>query len=295
MQNQQNKTPELQKTLNLFRQDIDQIDHQIIALLEERMEIISQVGELKKSNKEKFFIRSSREADMIKSLLNKSSSKFPKSTIANIWRKIITAANMHEQPFSIALHNPKNISDYAYLVREYYNDEISIISCDSANNVVSEIEKDIAQIGVFALPKNDSDEGGEHWWVNLANNQKGIKIFAKIPFVKFLDDEKNHHDTELVAVGIKTPEKSNQDNTLLCVELKSEISKQNLLMTLKDCGAEAKILKTAQLTGVKGIKFYLVEIAGFFVEGDAVVEFIKNSDIKPYVKALGHYATPILV
>jgi chorismate mutase len=66
MQNQQNKTPELQKTLNLFRQDIDQIDHQIIALLEERMEIISQVGELKKSNKEKFFIRSSREADMIK-------------------------------------------------------------------------------------------------------------------------------------------------------------------------------------------------------------------------------------
>ena len=149
MQNQQNKTPELQKTLNLFRQDIDQIDHQIIALLEERMEIISQVGELKKSNKEKFFIRSSREADMIKSLLNKSSSKFPKSTIANIWRKIITAANMHEQPFSIALHNPKNISDYAYLVREYYNDEISIISCDSANNVVSEIEKDIAQIGVY--------------------------------------------------------------------------------------------------------------------------------------------------
>jgi hypothetical protein len=232
---------------------------------------------------------------MIKVLLQNSPSKFSKSTIVNIWRKIITAANMQEQPFSIALHNPKNISDYIYLVREYYNDEISIISCDSANNVVSEIEKDIAQIGIFALPKNEGHDDSEHWWVNLANNQKGIKIFAKIPFVKFLDEEKNLSDTELVAVGIKAPERSMDDNTLLCIELKSEVSKQNLLMLLKELPIETKILATAELKGVKGIKFYLVELSGFFDETDEAIKFLKNSDFKPYVKTLGHYAKPILI
>ena len=63
---------------------------------------------------------------MIKDLLKKSGNILPKTTIISIWRKIITTANMHEQPLVIAIHNPKNSPDYNYLVREYYNELVPL-------------------------------------------------------------------------------------------------------------------------------------------------------------------------
>ena len=46
------------KELAKLRVQIDQIDDKLISLLNERMEVVTKVGELKTSNGEKFFIRS---------------------------------------------------------------------------------------------------------------------------------------------------------------------------------------------------------------------------------------------
>ena len=70
-ENQQNKT------LALFREQIDEIDLKILNLLKDRMVVIKNVGDLKKSYNEKFYIRSNREADMIKNLVNLAENKFP--------------------------------------------------------------------------------------------------------------------------------------------------------------------------------------------------------------------------
>ena len=257
-ENQQNKK------LALFREQIDEIDLKILNLLKDRMEIVKNVGELKKSYNEKFYIRSNREADMIKNLVNLSENKFPKSAIINIWRKIITTANMNEQPLKIAIHNPKNISDYVYLTREYYNNDVPIINYDSANSVVSDLENNNAQIGIFALP-NSNDDGdkkedtAENWWISLANNRIGLKIFAKIPFVEFEQKEKNFNSIQLVATAIKEPEKSSSDNTLITIETGKEISKSSILSALNEVGFEGKILKSAQIIQFDGIKFHLIE------------------------------------
>ena len=58
-------------SLNKFRDEIDKTDCQILELLQKRMLIINQVGELKSLHQQKFFIRSNREADMIKNLIVK--------------------------------------------------------------------------------------------------------------------------------------------------------------------------------------------------------------------------------
>ena len=58
-ENQQNKT------LALFREQIDEIDLKILNLLKDRMSIIKDVGDLKKSYNEKFYIRSNREISSI--------------------------------------------------------------------------------------------------------------------------------------------------------------------------------------------------------------------------------------
>lgn len=295
MENQHNKTHE--GALLALRQEIDAIDNQIIDLLGKRMEIINRVGDLKKTNNEKFFIRSSREADMIKDLIKRSQSNFPKSAIVSIWRKIIAAANMHEQALNIALHNPKNISDYSYLLREYYYDAVPITCHDSTTNIVSEIEKGEAQIGVFALPNSKEDHEksdiGENWWIGLANNKSGIKIFAKIPFIEIV--EKNSDKPTLVAVAIKPAEKSQEDNSLLYVEVKKEISCSKILAELAAQDLKAKILKSVKLPQIDDVLFYLIELEGFYVEEDEAIKNFSKSKIRPYVKVLGSYSLPIKI
>ena len=293
-ENQQNKQ------LASFREQINEIDLKILTLLKDRMAIIKDVGELKKSYNEKFYIRSNREADMIKNLVNLSENKFPESAIINIWRKIITTANISEQALKIAIHNPKNISDYVYLTREYYNNDVPIVNYDSSNSVVSDLENNNAQIGIFALP-NSNDDGdkkedtAENWWISLANNRIGLKIFAKIPFVEFEQKEKNFNSIQLVATAIKEPEKSSSDNTLITIETSKEISKSSILSALQEVGFEGKILKSAQIIQFDGIKFHLIELNGFYLENDAIIKKFSQTKIKPFVKVLGHFAQTILI
>lgn len=293
-ENQQNKT------LALFREQIDEIDLKILNLLKDRMAVIKNVGDLKKSYNEKFYIRSNREADMIKNLVNLAENKFPKSAIINIWRKIITTANMNEQELRIAIHNPKNISDYTYLIREYYNNDVPIINYDSANSVVSDLENNNSQIGIFALPSSNEEsdkkeDTKENWWISLANNRIGLKIFAKIPFVEFEQKDKNPNSIQLVATAIKEPEQSNSDNTIITIETSKDITKSAILSALKEVELDGKILKSAQIIQFDGIKFYLIELKGFYLENDEILKKFSQTKIKPYIKVLGHFAQTILI
>lgn len=284
--------------LNNLRQQIDQIDDQIIALLAARMAVVMRVGELKKQNSESFFIKSSREADMIKNLLKKSDDKLFHATIVSIWRKIITNANIHEQPLKIAIHNPKNISDIGYLVREYYNNEVPILSFDSANNVVLELENKHSQIAIFELPnaENESEkkeDTKENWWISLAYNKAGLRVFAKIPFIEFANRDRRFSELQLVAVAIKPAEKSAEDCTVLVVEVASEVSRHQLLNVLKEEQLEARILKAASTKQFDRISFFLIELNGFFEENSEILKRLAAHKTKPFVKVIGHFAKPI--
>lgn len=281
MENQQNKKY-LEELLGC-RKKIDKIDEEILALLQKRMEIVNEVRKIKSQNGEEFFIKSAREADMIKALVSKYDGVLPKSTIIGIWRKIIVSANVMEQPLKIALHNPEKIVDYNYLLREYYADFVPIISHDSVANTSLDIEKKIAQIAAFALPKSDNDNSCENWWINLANNQNGIKVFAKIPFLSCEDAP------SLALLAIKKQEKSSADNSLFCIEIATTISKSQILAAMKEVGITAKILKTAQLKAVNDISFHLIEAEGFYDEKSDEITSLAKHKIHPFVKVLGVY------
>lgn len=281
------------KELLGFRDEINKIDEKVLSLLQKRMKIVDGVAKLKTKNKENFFIKSAREADMIKELLRKFGDDFPKETIINIWREIITASNMHEQPIQIAVLNPNNISDYDYMVREYYSSNVPIKNFSSTFSLISEIEKGQVQIGVFALP-NDND-GGENWWINLANNKIGLKVFAKIPFIEYENNANNYTRTNLLTIAIKEAEKSKDDNSLLYVEVDQEITKPQILSSLKQCNLAGKILKYTKLEQVEGVGFYLIELDGFFNQEDVAIKNFSKLTIKPYIKILGHYPKAVIL
>ena len=297
MENQHNNN----KLIDL-RGQIDQIDNQIITLLNQRMGIVAKVGELKRSNGEKFFIKSAREADMIKNLIEKahenqeSSPLIPKSVIVSIWRKIITSANNLEQEIKIAFHNPgQKYNSCHHILREYYADFIPIHDYSSSTNTIAAIEKNSAQIGIFTLSdmENKNDDL-DHWWINMAASQSGLKVFAKIPFIHY---QKNHGEIteDLFAVAIKNAEKSLDDKSLLLVELDKEFSSHLLAKSFTNVGLKAKIIKQAKIKEIRNINFYLVEIEGFFEAEDEKIKSLSKSRIKPHVKIIGHYPTPILL
>lgn len=268
-----------------LRSKIDNIDNNLINLLNQRMEVIREVGVYKKSINENFFIKSAREVDMIKHLLTKADQSIPKSTIVSIWRKIITSANVLEQKLNIAVHNPDKIIDYQYLIREYYGDFVPLIFHDSTSHIIAEIEKRECQIGIFALPIKGQNKI-ENWWINLANNQSGIKVFARIPLI-------GNSPYQLVGVAIKPPEKSNDDQTLLTIEVSNEYSSYQVDEALNITKLKFKILQSTKLDQIQNVNFYLIEIDGFFEEKSPEILKFAQSQIKPFIKVLGHFAKPI--
>lgn len=230
-----------EEALSLLRQKIDKIDEKLISLFEERMKIVAEVGQLKKNNKERFFIKSAREADMIKSLIAKSN--LPQSLVVDIWRKLITTANICEQPFSIAAHRSKKTDDYERILRQYYNDSIPILYFDKVDDVIDAAKKNAETIAVFALPtasKNSADEDqSENWWINLANDNGNLKVFAQLPLIKL------SNRINLVAAATKEVEQSSSDNSLIYIELENEFSESDLIFILSSCQFSAKILRTS--------------------------------------------------
>ncbi len=285
MQNQENK--DYQQKLGEFRSEINAIDDEILNLLKKRMEIVAKVRQVKEQNHENFFIKPAREADMIKNLVAKAPNSMTKSAIVSIWRKIITSSNMFEQPLKIAICNPSKNTLFEHFIQDYYADFVPIINHDSINNAILELEKNNAQITVFALPCDNQDLN-ENWWINVANNKSGIKVFAKLPFLK---QDKNN--LGLVALAIKKQEKSSSDETLLYVETDSEISRAQILSTLKSNGIEGKILKSTKVKEVNNITFSLIELQNYFDEESPEIKAFAASKIKPFVKVLGCYATQI--
>lgn len=281
MQNQENKNF-TGKLLGL-RKEIDEIDDKILNLLKDRFDVVNRVKDLKDGEKDKFYIKSAREADMIRDLIKKSEDKLPKILIMNIWRKIISFSNCFEQNLKIALHNPNKISDLKHILACYYNNEIPVISHDTVSTVVMELESNKSQIAVFALPKDKNDDIDRDWWVNLANNTSGIKVFAKIPMID------GYAEYDLVALAIKEVEKSDFDNSLLCIETSNEVKEGQFLADLSANFEDFKVIKSSKSEKYGNNIFYLVEIKGFLEEKDQKLVDFSSSESRPYVKILGVY------
>ena len=287
------------KNIQILRDEIDAIDKQIIELIKSRMFIIPRVSEFKKNNDEKFYIKSAREADMIKNLVSKVEGSYLKQAVASIWRKIICVANMEEQVLKIGIHNPRSISDYEYLVKDHFLAQANISNFDSATNLIAEMQNGSINIGVFLLPSDNDDfdkkdSFQENWWINMANNQIGLKIYCKIPFVEFSSNKKMSN-ISLVATAIKSPEQSMQDSTIICLEANSQFSKSQIIALFKDNNLNAKILKSVKIQQLLGIVFYLIELDGFYLEDNLILKKLSQSNIKPFIKVLGHFPTPIIL
>ncbi|MFA6877622.1 MAG: chorismate mutase [Fusobacterium sp.] len=93
----------INKNLTNLRLELDNIDNKIAKLILERIDIVKQVGQIKKQEKNNFYVPS-REDEII----SKISSNYPElsiSIIKAVFTEIISACRSYEKIFNIAIQN----------------------------------------------------------------------------------------------------------------------------------------------------------------------------------------------
>lgn len=156
-----------------LRTQIDAIDDQLIALLQERARYVRQVGELKESEGNQCsFLRPAREAVMVRRLVERVGDAYDASFVERVWRTIISASLMMEQSLRVCvLRDPSILCAVGH-----YFPGVPVDIVDGFDALEGMIATDTSVIGV--LPAELEPE-----WVGAVVEGKG-NIFAEVPFVQ---------------------------------------------------------------------------------------------------------------
>ena len=96
------------KKLDLLRGDINSLDDKILDLLKQRAEIVTEIGEQKKSKTD--IVDITREQKVLDRLLQNSKTKYSKDSIVRIWREIFQASTKLQENNSPLITTKRSIN-----------------------------------------------------------------------------------------------------------------------------------------------------------------------------------------
>lgn len=138
-----------------LRVQIDAVDQQLLALLNQRAKLAQAVGEVKKLDGSPVF-RPDREAQVIDRVKNRNPGPVLGDSIAPIWREIMSACRSLEARQRVAFLGPiGTFSEQATL--NYFGSSIEALACPSIDEVCRATVAGSADFGV--LPIENSTEG----------------------------------------------------------------------------------------------------------------------------------------
>ncbi len=138
-----------------LREKIDALDRELLVLLNQRMGLALEVGELKKGEGSVVF-RPEREAQVIDGLKGINPGPLPKDCVAPIWREIMSASRALETPTRVAYLGPAGtFSEEAAL--GYFGSSILRVPCANFDEVFHVTATGAADFGV--VPVENSSEG----------------------------------------------------------------------------------------------------------------------------------------
>ncbi|MFM2068931.1 MAG: hypothetical protein RLZZ584_3840, partial [Pseudomonadota bacterium] len=138
-----------------LRNKIDALDGELLALLNRRMQLAIEVGELKKREGSVVF-RPEREAQVIDGMKARNPGPLRNESVAPIWREIMSASRALETPTRVAYLGPAGtFSEEAAL--GFFGSSIVRVPCASMDEVMRATTAGAADFGV--MPVENSTEG----------------------------------------------------------------------------------------------------------------------------------------
>jgi chorismate mutase/prephenate dehydratase len=154
------------KTLDQLRQDIDNIDQEIHALINRRAKCAEQVAETKLKDFEQqngaadlskvMFYRPEREAQVLQKVIDRNEGPLDGKTVAHIFREIMSACLALEKPMEVAYLGPEGTFTQAATIKHFGQSVIGVPQATIAS-VFAQVESGQCNYGV--VPVENSTEG----------------------------------------------------------------------------------------------------------------------------------------
>ncbi|MFM9916208.1 MAG: prephenate dehydratase [Rhizobacter sp.] len=138
-----------------LRTQIDALDRDLLALLNQRASLALEVGEVKKKEGSVAF-RPEREAQVIDGLKARNSGPLSSDSVAPIWREIMSACRALETPTRVAYLGPAGTFREAAALG-FFGSSIVKVPCASIDEVFRATTAGAADFGV--VPVENSTEG----------------------------------------------------------------------------------------------------------------------------------------
>lgn len=164
--------------LDDVRNRIDSIDTELLRLLNERAEMVHEVGEIKKANGLEFYAPE-REESLLRKLVGRNQEaggKLPEKSVRAIYREIMSAALALETDFRIAYLGPAGTWTHQAAISKFGN-SVDYLPQTNFADVFDAVARGKALYGV--VPIENSTEGAVSHTLDLFADSP-LKICAQI-------------------------------------------------------------------------------------------------------------------
>ena len=162
-------------SLDDLRQKIDSIDRELIRLLNERADVVHEVGKIKKRDNLEIYAPD-REEKLLRSVVAKSKGRLPEKSIRAIYREIMSAALALEDDLKIAYLGPAGTWTHQAAINKFGH-SVEFFPQPSFADVFEQVTRNLADYGV--VPIENSTEGAVTHTLDLFADSP-LKIYGQV-------------------------------------------------------------------------------------------------------------------
>ena len=259
-----------------LRAELDTIDDAIHDLLMRRARVVEAVAQSGK----RAALRPGREASILRRLLSRHQGSLPPQALYRIWRELLAATTAMQDGFSLAVCDPDPRAAYTQLAREQYGALTPLRAHHSPSQAIGDLSGGAASVAVLPLPSET-----EGWWTALLHPD--IHVVARLPF--WTPRPEGSPSVQALVVAPFPPDASEQDRSLLGLELEEDVSRGRLTAAVTAAGFAPGMVLLRRDPGAP-VAHALVEVEGHVAANDPRLAGLDAAS-RPVV--LGGYAVPI--
>jgi chorismate mutase / prephenate dehydratase len=140
-----------------LRAQIDAVDEQLHALINQRARLAKQAGISKHSDGHTVdFYRPEREAEVLRRALERNAGPLRNEEIVRLFREIMSACLAQEEPLKVAFLGPEGTFTQAAVLK-HFGHSVRSLALSTVDEVFQEVEAGTADFGVVAI--ENSSEG----------------------------------------------------------------------------------------------------------------------------------------
>jgi len=143
--------------LGTLRADIDAVDEQLHALLNQRARLAQRAGISKHEDGHTVdFYRPEREAEVLRRVLERNPGPLRNEEVVRLFREIMSACLAQEEPLKVAFLGPEGTFTQQAVLR-HFGHSVRALALPTVDEVFQEVEAGNADFGVVAI--ENSSEG----------------------------------------------------------------------------------------------------------------------------------------